>query len=100
MGKLKIKVNSEIEIEIEPCIDCGCDDIIYHDCGYSAFNVIYMKCKECGRKVEVPSNYTIEKQVQYWNDLNDVDIVCNRLQKQIDELKVKYDNIKSRNNER
>lgn len=76
--ELEIPNNGTKKITVYPCIECGCDNIIIGDCGYSSFNVAYGKCTnpECKREVKFNCGWNISKEdiAGAWNAKNNPNI--------------------------
>jgi hypothetical protein len=72
------------EVNVSPCVKCGCDDIEIYNCGYSSFNCAGGKCKnpKCGHKVETGAYWNVEDSVLIaaWNKRNDPDVLIRELE--------------------
>ena len=51
------------KLKPEPCPNCGNADLIVGDCGYSSFNVAWVKCPKCKLEIKV----TGDNAVSSWN---------------------------------
>ena len=60
------------KVKINPCRECGSEDISVGDCGYSSFNVGWALCKNCGYEVRVSpcGCFPEEEIIQQWNRKN------------------------------
>ena len=99
MGKLKVNKIIEEDVYYAPCIECGCDELIFNNCGYTTFNVGSVKCKNCENKVEIKyldTNATDADMVSFWNEKNDVNILISELEEHIDECNEKLKFYKSK----
>lgn len=85
---MKITVNTTKEIEVEPCIKCGSDDIQIYDGGESAFNYAVGKCKKCKHEItwDVGCLPSMEELVKHWNKFNNIDVAIDVLDIEIMEL--------------
>lgn len=51
------------KLKLTPCPNCGNADLIVGDCGYSSFNVAWVKCPKCKLETKV----TGDSAVASWN---------------------------------
>jgi hypothetical protein len=82
MGYKEIKKTVTKKIYVAPCIHCGSDNIDLGDCGYSAFNKAYGKCKDCkvGVTFGCGCNISLADIIRVWNDHNDIDTLMEKQQ--------------------
>lgn len=43
---------NKIPKKLKPCWKCGSSDLNRGDCGYSSFNICWVKCNHCGYEVK------------------------------------------------
>jgi len=94
MKEITVNETKKRVVKILPCVKCGNDDIEIKDCGYTTFNVAWVKCLKCGHEVRVNNcDWTISQEAidKTWNKENDPKILRHKYEQQLIEIQKKID---------
>lgn len=86
-----------VKIKVDPCVECGSENLDVYNCGYSSFNVAGVKCLECGNDIEMGAaswNVSNSALVKNWNKVNNPAKKIKQLEEQIKNLQTKIEKTK------